>query len=200
MAIATSTAVDSLRSCTEPRILINKISRRCAVRFRGILARGGLSCSCHEYHSRNEKHDLAQWRSPSLPSIGFSKLYPTARTDVRTSVQNVAPDSAWVLPFFEQHGIVLCRGLTDRGTEHCGNPEHLDYKLYLAVEDVDHTRTKRLQTNGLCERFHRTVLKGFYRVAFRKRICGTIDERDSLKAGGSPRRMSRRQRARALSR
>ena len=56
-----------------------------------------------------------------------------------------------VLPFFEEHGIVLCRVLTDRGTEYCGNPEHHDYELYLAVEDIDHTRTKTKspQTNGL---------------------------------------------------
>jgi len=29
---------------------------------------------------------------------------------------------------------------------------------------------------GICERFHRTVLDEFYRVAFRKKICRTIDE------------------------
>jgi hypothetical protein len=83
-----------------------------------------------------------------------------------------------VLPFFEEHGIVLCRVLTDRGTEYCGNPEHHDYELYLAVEDIDHTRTKTKspQTNGICERFHRTVLDEFYRVAFRKKIYRTIDE------------------------
>ena len=48
----------------------------------------------------------------------------------------------------------LCRVLTDRGTEYCGNPEHHEYELYLAVEDVDHTRTKTKspQTNGIVER------------------------------------------------
>ena len=72
----------------------------------------------------------------------------------------------------------MCRVLTDRGTEYCGNPEHHDYELYLAVEDIDHTRTKTKspQTNGICERFHRTVLDEFYRVAFRKKIYRTIDE------------------------
>ena len=35
-----------------------------------------------------------------------------------------------------------CRARTDGGTEYCGNPEHHDYVLYLAVEDIDHTRTK----------------------------------------------------------
>ena len=56
-----------------------------------------------------------------------------------------------MLPFFEEQGIVLCRVLTDRGTEYCGNPEHHDYELYLAVEDIDHTRTetKSPQTNGI---------------------------------------------------
>ena len=68
--------------------------------------------------------------------------------------------------------------LTDRGTEYCGNPEHHEYELYLAVEDIDHTRTKTKspQTNGICERFHNTVLEEFYRVAFRKKIYRSIDE------------------------
>ena len=44
--------------------------------------------------------------------------------------------------------------------------------------DIDHTRTKTKspQTNGICERFHRTMLDEFYRVAFRKKIYRTIDE------------------------
>ena len=31
--------------------------------------------------------------------------------------------------------------LTDRGTEFCGTQSH-EYELYLAVEDIDHSRTK----------------------------------------------------------
>ena len=59
--------------------------------------------------------------------------------------------------------------LTDRGTEYCGSGH--EYELYLAVEDIDHTRTKAKspQTNGICERFHKTVLNEFYRVRFVKR-------------------------------
>ena len=74
--------------------------------------------------------------------------------------------------------IRLARVLTDRGTEYCGSPERHEYELYLAVEDIDHTRTKTRspQTNGICERFHRTVLDKFYRVAFRKKIYRTIEE------------------------
>jgi transposase InsO family protein len=33
-----------------------------------------------------------------------------------------------------------------------------------------------MPVNGNCERFHRTVLDGFYRVAFRQRIYRTIDD------------------------
>jgi hypothetical protein len=82
-----------------------------------------------------------------------------------------------VVPFYDEHGTRLSRMLTDRGTEFCGGQSH-EYELYLAVEDVDHSRTKTKspQTNGICERFHRTVLDEFYRVAFRKKIYLTIDE------------------------
>src|SRR3972149_314385 len=34
------------------------------------------------------------------------------------------------------------RLLTDRGSEYCGNPERHEYELYLAIEDIDHSRTK----------------------------------------------------------
>ena len=68
--------------------------------------------------------------------------------------------------------------LTDRGTEYCGKPESHEYELYLAVENIDHTRTKARspQTNGICERFHKTLLDEFYRVAFRKKLYRRIDE------------------------
>lgn len=79
------------------------------------------------------------------------------------------------MPFFKEHGIVLSRVLTDRGTEYCGNPEHHEYELYLTVEDIDHTRTKT-KSPQTSERFHRTVLDEFYRIAFRKKIYRTIDE------------------------
>ena len=49
-----------------------------------------------------------------------------------------------VLPFFEQHDVSLLRILTDRGTEYCGSAERHDYELYLAVENIDHSRTKRI--------------------------------------------------------
>jgi len=67
--------------------------------------------------------------------------------------------------------------LTDRGTEYCGKAETHDYQLYLAINDIDHTKTKvrSPQTNGICERFHKTILQGFYQVTFRKKIYRDIE-------------------------
>ena len=83
-----------------------------------------------------------------------------------------------VLPFFEEHGISLLRMLTDRGTEYCGAREHHEYELYLALEDIDHSKTKAKspQTNGICERLHRTMQDEFYAVAFRKKIYNNLDD------------------------
>ncbi|MEZ6104435.1 MAG: IS481 family transposase [Pirellulaceae bacterium] len=83
-----------------------------------------------------------------------------------------------VVPFFDEHGISLLRVLTDRGTEYCGKVEHHAYQLYLAVEDIDHTRTKANspQTNGICERFHRTIKQEFYDIAFRKKIYNSVED------------------------
>lgn len=83
-----------------------------------------------------------------------------------------------VLPFFEEHGISLLRILTDRGTEYCGAREHHEYELYLALEDIDHSKTKAKspQTNGICERLHRTMQDEFYATAFRKKIYNTLQE------------------------
>jgi transposase InsO family protein len=86
-----------------------------------------------------------------------------------------------VLPFYQEHDVPLLRVLTDRGTEYCGKVEQHEYQLYLAVNDIDHTRTKAQspQTNGICERFHKTILNEFYQVAFRKRIYATLEELQS---------------------
>jgi len=83
-----------------------------------------------------------------------------------------------VVPFFESHALPLARILTDRGTEYCGSPERHEYELYLAVENIDHTRTKvkSPQANGICERFHKTVLTEFYRIVFRKRRYPNLEE------------------------
>ena len=104
--------------------------------------------------------------------VGFAKLY-TMKTPITAA--DILNDR--VLPFFEQHGMGMLRILTDRGTEYCGKANSHDYQLYLALNDIDHTRTKTQspQTNGICERFNRTILEEFYRIAFRKKIYRTLE-------------------------
>ena len=83
-----------------------------------------------------------------------------------------------VIPFFAEQGIDLLRILTDRGTEYCGKVENHAYQLYLAVENIDHSKTKANspQTNGICERFHRTIKNEFYDITLRKKIYRSVEE------------------------
>lgn len=83
-----------------------------------------------------------------------------------------------VLPFFASQKMGIIRMLTDRGTEYCGKLETHDYELYLAVNGIEHTRSKahHPQTNGICERFHKTILSEFYQVAFRRKLYHSLDE------------------------
>ena len=105
--------------------------------------------------------------------VGFAKLYERKTPITAADLLNDR-----VIPFFDEHDVALQRVLTDRGTEYCGNPERHEYELYLAVENIDHSRTKTKspQTNGICERFHKTVLNEFYRVAFRKKLYYGLEE------------------------
>lgn len=82
------------------------------------------------------------------------------------------------LPFFEAHELPMLRILTDRGTEYCGRVEQHDYQLYLAINDIDHTKTKAMspQTNRICERFHKIILNELYQVTFRKKLYGSMDK------------------------
>jgi transposase InsO family protein len=83
-----------------------------------------------------------------------------------------------VVPFFDAQGVRLNRILTDRGTEYCGKPQNHAYQLYLAVEDIDHSRTKanHPQTNGICERFHKTLQDECYSLLFRKKLYRSLEE------------------------
>ena len=69
--------------------------------------------------------------------VALAKLY-----DRKTPLTAADLLNDRVVPFFDAHEVKLSRMLTDRGTEYCGNPERHEYELYLAVEDVDHSRTK----------------------------------------------------------
>lgn len=105
--------------------------------------------------------------------VAICKLYTTKTPITAADILNER-----VLPFFENNEMGILRMLTDRGTEFCGKADSHDYELYLAINDIDHTKTKARhpQTNGICERFHKTVLDEFYQVAFRKKLYLTLDE------------------------
>ena len=83
-----------------------------------------------------------------------------------------------VLPFFTSQEMGIIRILTDKGTEYCGKLETHDYQLYLSINDREHTKTKARhpQTNGICERFHKTILHGLYQVAFRRKLYRSLEE------------------------
>lgn len=104
--------------------------------------------------------------------VAFAKLYTT-----KTPITAADTLNDLVLPFFEAHELPMLRILTDRGTEYCGNAEQHDYQLYLALNNIDHTKTKvrSPQTNGICERFHKTILQEFYQITFRKKIYSDIE-------------------------
>jgi transposase InsO family protein len=105
-------------------------------------------------------------------SVAFGKLYTSK---VPVTAADTLNDR--VLPFFEEQSIPILRVLTDRGTEFCGSPDKHPYQLYLQLNEIDHTRTKvrSPQSNGICERFHQTVLNEFYRITFRKKIYSDIE-------------------------
>jgi transposase InsO family protein len=105
--------------------------------------------------------------------VAHCKLYTT-----KTPIMSADLLNDRVLPFFEEHEMGILRMLTDRGTEYCGKVEQHDYELYLALNEIDHTKTKARhpQTNGICERFHKTILNEFYQITFRKKIYTTLDE------------------------
>ena len=105
--------------------------------------------------------------------VAFAKLYDRKNALVAADFLNDR-----VIPWYDEHDVRLLRILTDRGTEYCGNREHHEYQLYLAIEDIDHSKTQAQspQTNGICERFHRTIQNEFYAVAFRKKIYPNLEE------------------------
>ncbi len=108
--------------------------------------------------------------------VAHAKLYTSKTPITAADLLNER-----VLPFYEEHELPVLRILTDRGTEYCGKPEHHDYQLYLALNDIDHTRTKARhpQTNGIVERFHKTILNEFYQVTFRKHVYQSIEQLQS---------------------
>jgi transposase InsO family protein len=105
--------------------------------------------------------------------VAHAKLYTSKTAITAADLLNEK-----VLPYYEQHELPMLRILTDRGTEYCGKPEHHDYQLYLVLNEIEHTRTKARhpQTNGIVERFHKTILNEFYQITFRKKVYSTLEQ------------------------
>lgn len=105
--------------------------------------------------------------------VAHCKLYTTKTPITAADLLNDR-----VLPFYSEHDLPVLRILTDRGTEYCRRVERHDYQLYLAVNDIEHTRIKARhpQTNGICERFHKTILQEFYQPALRRKVYNTLEE------------------------
>src|ERR1043165_4901 len=105
--------------------------------------------------------------------VAFAKLYDSKHAITSADILNDR-----VLPFFEEQQIPLLRILTDRGTEYKGKPEHHEYELYLQIEGIEHSKTqvRHPQSNGICERLHRTMQEEFYAVTFRKRLYENLEQ------------------------
>lgn len=105
--------------------------------------------------------------------VAFAQLYTE-----KTAITAAHALNEKVIPWFNEQDVPLLRVLTDRGTEYCGLVENHAYQLYLALEDIDHSKTKARhpQTNGICERFHKTIKEEFYSVTFRKKVYHTLEE------------------------
>ena len=105
-------------------------------------------------------------------SLGFARLY-LSKAPI-TAADTLPPQ---VLPFYEEHGVGVEPRLTDNGREFCGRELHHPFELYLAISQVRHRRTevRSPETNGFCERFHRTLKEEFFAVAFRKTFYESVE-------------------------
>ena len=104
--------------------------------------------------------------------VAHCKLYTTKTPITAADLLNDR-----VLPFYVDQALPVLRILTDRGTEYCGTVERHDYQLYLALNEIEHTKAKARhpQTNGICERFHKTILQEFYQPGLRRKIYSTLE-------------------------
>lgn len=82
------------------------------------------------------------------------------------------------MTFFDPQELPILRILTDKGTEYCGRVEQHDYQLYMAINDIDHTKTKAMssQTNGIFEKFNKAILQELYQITFGKKLFISMKE------------------------
>lgn len=116
---------------------------------------------------------------------GFDWVYQQTFVDIYSKVAHCKPYTTKipitaadllndrVLPFYSEQELPMLLILND-----CGKVETHDYQLYLAVNDIEHTKTKahHPQTNGICERFHETNLQEFYQPSLRRKVYSSLNE------------------------
>jgi transposase InsO family protein len=105
--------------------------------------------------------------------IADAKLY---RDKTALTAADILNDR--ILPWYNEQGVPILRILTDRGTEYKGKIENHAYQLFLSIEGIEHTITKAYspQTNGICERFNKTMKQEFFETAMRKKIYLSLEE------------------------
>jgi transposase InsO family protein len=107
----------------------------------------------------------------SYSSYAFGFLYNGKQAECAATVLHND-----VLPFYAERQLKVRAILTDNGPEFCGTPNH-PFEMFLELNDIEHRRTKvrTPRTNGFIERFNRTVLDEFFRIAFRKKYYERLE-------------------------
>ena len=113
-------------------------------------------------------------------SFGFAKVYSDKK-----AVRAIDLLKTKVLPIYRAFNIPLDRILTDNGKEyttHWPNGKH-EYEQFLEQNRIRHTKIKPRtpQSNGIVERFNRTLLEEFYQITMIKKVYSSLtDLQDDL--------------------
>jgi hypothetical protein len=93
--------------------------------------------SCYVGNMKGVGRIYQQTFVDAYSKVAHAKLYATKTPLAAADLLNDR-----VLPFFHEQGVELLRVLTDRGTEYCGKVKPHEFQHCMAVNDIDHTRTK----------------------------------------------------------
>ena len=108
----------------------------------------------------------------------YSRVADTKLYKEKTALTSADLLNDRILPWYQRHEVPLLRILTDRGSEYKGRVENHAYELFLSIEGISHTTTKAYcpQTNGMCERFNKTMKEEFFDTAMRKKLYRSLEE------------------------